>query len=539
MSPLWTILLAIGTPLGKALPIWAHLLGVVFLALTALYAYKLALRLLDGNKVLGFACALLTVVEFRLLWSAQSGLEMTLFTFLSLATIYAYLKNREQLRTALIFCGLALWTRPEGLLLFVALGLDGLIRRIRVREGNLKSWGRSALLFCGFFVPYLLFNLAKSGHLLGNLRTISGAGEPLSFSNYLSSVFLFFSQYHLVALFPFCLLFLLAFVMRMDRSDSFVPVIWSLLFIGAYAVIRPSNLANSIYLLPLLPLVILYALYSLTRFAEYSLKQATLLCGIYCLLIVFGFARLYPKGVYQLSLLPMAGIYLLLLCKHLTESPARQQRWHTALRAGMAVVLIGTVLGFGFYTQQRATAYASDVSNLKQRQIALAGWIDTNAPEDAVIATDSPGTLGFFANRRVLGIENFTVYSSVVDSVTQMRQRQVDYLLPFTPSTRQIASQAGLQTAYTSGSGGGCCSSPDAVYTLQSTLQSEPQVPQQGAPASCCGGSRPIGLDASAASQGGAGSCCEGQTNDCCGTSTTGQKSGDCCGSSGNPKANK
>ena len=74
----------LGTPLWLA----AKVYGVLFGAVAAVLAWRLALRL-TGAPIAALATGALTALDGRLLWAAPSGMEVTLFATLSLAAFLA------------------------------------------------------------------------------------------------------------------------------------------------------------------------------------------------------------------------------------------------------------------------------------------------------------------------------------------------------------------------------------------------------------------------------------------------------------------
>ena len=87
-SPLWVLLLAVAAVLGAPLWLAAKVYGVLFLAVAAALAWRLALRL-TGAPMAALVTGALTALDGRLLWAAPSGMEVTLFAALSLAAFLA------------------------------------------------------------------------------------------------------------------------------------------------------------------------------------------------------------------------------------------------------------------------------------------------------------------------------------------------------------------------------------------------------------------------------------------------------------------
>jgi len=116
-SPLWVLLLVPSYWSGVDPVVWAYALGVVFLVLGGLTVYRWLLSFTDEYAaMLG---GLLYVSSGRMVWSALSGMEITLTAFLMIFT--AYLAHRARHGgskpvAAGIFAALATYARPEGYL---------------------------------------------------------------------------------------------------------------------------------------------------------------------------------------------------------------------------------------------------------------------------------------------------------------------------------------------------------------------------------------------------------------------------------------
>ena len=251
ISPLWVALLAIGTLLGDRMPLWVHLLGGICLALTILYVYKLSLRIFSGSSSLAFACAVLTALEWRLIFSALSGMETMLFAFPSILAIYLYLKEREYPLLAVIIAGTLVLVRPEAMLLFLAMMIDYVYHRFRAKETLKRQFAILLGLYFAIVIPVLIFNLIIGRHILSNAFYTSFSPDRLSsISQYFLDAFRFFSQWHLVFLFSF---FIFAFIAFLDKDFFILPIVWFLLLVVAYAVFPNLRYAQGYHLVPLLP----------------------------------------------------------------------------------------------------------------------------------------------------------------------------------------------------------------------------------------------------------------------------------------------
>ncbi|MGQ9593863.1 MAG: hypothetical protein ACUVXH_04955, partial [Anaerolineae bacterium] len=129
-SPLWTLLLVPGHLLGVDPRAWAYALGTALLLGSGWLVWRTghALGLPEGAA---WSLGALVVTEWHMVWAALSGMETSLFAFLSLVLFWRFLRAAEaprwtawQAGTLGLLAGLLVLTRPDGLLLapWLALG---------------------------------------------------------------------------------------------------------------------------------------------------------------------------------------------------------------------------------------------------------------------------------------------------------------------------------------------------------------------------------------------------------------------------------
>lgn len=120
-STLWTSLLTLGFLLPVSPLAWAKLLGIGGFLATVIACDRLAAHL--GARGLGRSLASLWVASTHwLVWSALSGMEIILFSALSLWGLSKHLEERREPRLlpwSLVLFALAALARPEGYLLLL------------------------------------------------------------------------------------------------------------------------------------------------------------------------------------------------------------------------------------------------------------------------------------------------------------------------------------------------------------------------------------------------------------------------------------
>ena len=82
-APAWSALLSLAYLLKVNPQLWAYLWGVIFHLASAMCAARLSYRFF-GDLRAAWAVGVITVLEWHLAWGALSGMEISLFTFISI-----------------------------------------------------------------------------------------------------------------------------------------------------------------------------------------------------------------------------------------------------------------------------------------------------------------------------------------------------------------------------------------------------------------------------------------------------------------------
>jgi hypothetical protein len=169
-SLLWVLLLAGGHALGLSMHVLAKVLGMASLATVGVGLYLLLCPV--WRPIPALAGALLVALSGNMLWFALSGMETMLFLALGVLALLIYREERwGWLGVAL---GLITLTRPEGLVLAVAIGCIELWRHRGIKRGIVAA-GLICALICGPWFGYLLWRT-------GCVLPTSAVGKQLSFS---------------------------------------------------------------------------------------------------------------------------------------------------------------------------------------------------------------------------------------------------------------------------------------------------------------------------------------------------------------------
>lgn len=399
-SPAWTVLLSIGHVLSVDPIHWSLLWGAIFHILTAVIAYQLSLLYFDHRWLAAWS-AVITALEWHLVWAALSGMETTLFVALTL--LYLYLIQTQWQRTWLMGSvgGLLFLVRPEGTLLVAIAGLKVLWMRRR-------DWGRVAkdliLMGVAFLIvigPLMIFNTIVSGRPLpGTFRAKFvqwiapwTVGKGL---DYWRQLFIWF--FLRGSLFLFSPLALIGVWLAWRRRSDLIPAVaWLLSLPVAYTFLMPSLGERGRYVMPLIPVVIILGGWVILEFFEST----------------------------QLKRLAWAGVAL------------------------------ATLMTLAFWING-PRAYVIHVRGIESQHMEVARWLRTHTPPDAVIATQDIGVLAYFSDRRLIDMAGLTepavvpIMHQPEQMAAYIRRRGGEYVVVFPSYYQSLIEGQNLELVFVS-----------------------------------------------------------------------------------------
>ena len=369
-SPLFGFLLAVAYlagVTGEGLVACALALGMVWLGLIAALSYGLFSRVAVGteiDKAWGLVAAVLVLLTGPVSWACFNGMETGVFTALTLAALYAFL--RERMGLAAVFVALAGLTRTEGLI------LSGLLWSAILFRGFLSDTDRpgrdmalsSAAVLVGL-TPYLI-NWLLTG-------TPSSAG--IRAKSWLLNV-------------PF-------YPKDIARSIllSFRRIILGRFLAGDAWFVPPGTLVFSILGWTILARRRHWAQLwtTVSWFLVGTLSTATLITAT------------WHMGRYQAPLTPVAIVVATYGLAFL---------WHTGSRAWQHVAIGALVLYMAiascYSSFYHAKRYRLSVRTMTQQQLTIADWIRDSLPTNACVGVHDTGSLRYVGQRPTYDVIGLT-----------------------------------------------------------------------------------------------------------------------------------
>jgi hypothetical protein len=378
-SPLWTILLAIGYLLKLAPYIWPFFLGWVLLTLLGIQAESVTRKLVSTYRARLPWVGFFFVTVWHLTWSAVSGMETLLQGYIFLYVLSTLLVNPNRYLALGFLTGLSIWVRPDGITLLGPL----IFTAFMIEKRDKQRWNEIAKILIGFsalFVPYLLFNLALSGHPLPNTFYAKQAeyqaawislGLTYRINNYLMPIL----ASPFIALLPGAVIWMSRRIRSWDWA-AIATLLWFVGYIGLYFLRLPAY-QHGRYIIPAFPILYLWGVLGLVEYVT------------------------SPKANRRISLVwtSLTG----LLCLLFTIVAARQN--------------------------------AADVAWIEKEMVGTAKWVEENLPPDALLAVHDIGALGYFDQHPIIdlaGLVSPDVVPFIRDQdriAAYLDQRGADYLV--------------------------------------------------------------------------------------------------------------
>ena len=365
-SPLWVVILAGFSFITSNYIFNSVFLSALFHMLSCIFIYKISLEIFTKNestketaKYISLMVVFITILTGRFAWAGLSGMETTMFTFLTIAGIYAHILNLEQKRFTLlpgILFALATVSRPEGFLLFGLYILDVVI--VSLKEKNFKKIIvpilAGIIIFVAITTPYFIFShFTSESFLPTTFRGQGGTIHLLPNKTYILKTLEFLLSDNIAT----TLLYLTGgvFYIVNFRKQYFGQLrilnlifLWVILLPIVSAFLIPNYRHHGRYMMPLLPFINLIALYML-----FSIRDKV-------------------KDI------------------KIKEFLSR--------RTALVIVLCFSV----FYYFIFARAIGMNTQNINDQQVELANWVKENVGPNETIALNDIGAITFISNNKIV-----------------------------------------------------------------------------------------------------------------------------------------
>jgi hypothetical protein len=383
-------------------------------------------RELGLSRGLALLAAGWTATSSWLVWSALSGMEVPLFTLLTLWGLLLHVRelgSPRPLGVSALVLSLAALVRPEGLLLLVLAALDRILGygegRWQIRAGVAQGIAYLALFALIIVGPMIVFNLAVSGSPLPSTYEtkagISGEAGVLRL-RYLYLVFgIFFQAQPIAALLAAGGGVALLSRLGSKQDRGLLPFLWVLALPMAYGFLTPADkplLGNfGRYFFPLLPVIAVLGALCLSFLT--SSWPGRLALG----------RRRIPLSYVMVALLLAPG-------------------------------MVRTVYGAGRFVQS--------VGNVSDSDVAMARWLGERVDSRALIAVNDIGAMGYFLENPLLdlaGIVTPEVHGYVRKSLEEvgdwqpglielLSDRRPDFVVVFPEWFPALASRPGFRPVF-------------------------------------------------------------------------------------------
>ncbi|MEE9553889.1 MAG: hypothetical protein V3W18_06285 [candidate division Zixibacteria bacterium] len=487
-APLWTLMVTIfwiiAGPVAGGIAA-----GVISEWLAIIGIYKLA-TLLAKDRTIALFTALTSILLWPVIWGSLSGMEVGLFTALTIWGLFLYFRSRRfsdiYIYSAYLCFTLSFLARPETAVFLGAVILRDLYEWIKSENKTLIPWGIRLLVIILPLLPYFIFNYQTTGSIfpLTYNAKIKHKGLLSSLLNLdtkriikaltIFPVFYFQDFYRKVlTLNPVVILAIIPGFIRLipgnnhDRSKRIMLVLSILMYLPLMGSFVPMYTATfqgfrtSSNLLPLLVFVGALGLFPNTILEYRKIRKGLLIAAVALIAVgistgivfksidqtiapqlledptkldsdeylrLYDFAKDTGFGAAIFGGLILAGFFML---------SSRFQKFQMSKikiwRNGIAIAAI--IAGLA-NTIPRAATYADNVKNINECDVEAGLYLGRLAQPGDIVAINDVGAIGYYSNMEILDLKGlispeFTIEMIDNDSLEfeyMSREKQVDYL---------------------------------------------------------------------------------------------------------------
>lgn len=349
-SPLWTVLLSIGTLLHISPLFWAFFLGSTLLWITAILVEVISRTQIDSYRPVFPWAGSIVLLEWHLVWASVSGMETLLFSFLVLFLFYLLLLEEPGFFAVGLLVGISIWVRPDGLILLGPAFLVGITTKSSINQ-LIKNLLKVFTGFSFIFLPYILFNLNISGDPWPTTFYAKQAEYAsvldFSFFQHIGALLLQLGVGIGILLLPGFIILIVSAI-KNRQFDFLAILLWLTTTVGLYAWRLPESYQHGRYLIP-------------------------------CMVVFNTFGMVGMINYFQ----------------------SKRTGWQFVLDKTWVIssaVVLFCFWGFG------SLVYARDVAFIESEMVDTARWIAVNIPKGDSIATHDIGAMGYFGNHPIIDL---------------------------------------------------------------------------------------------------------------------------------------
>ena len=355
-SPLWIIILSIPFLFSHALALpYALILGSVFFLLSLIELYKHCIKL-GFDSVYSLFITVITMLCGRLLWSALSGMEITLFCYLSILIFRNHLSEIESGKLTVangLFLGIAANTRPETYLLAGIYYISSVILLRKNIKQNINNLLLSALIFIVLIIPYPIFCYVYTGKFLpstyeGQVGTVKFLPD---FKYLVETGKLFVKDNVLIVFLWFTSMGYFIYTLLTKKADKkFLMInLWVILLPAVSSIAAPNWRHHGRYLIPLIPFINIISIYILRKI-------------------------------------------------HIYIQSKEFKKYNLLRKISIALVLIFSLNS----TVVFANALGWNVENINNQQVKTANWLKISLPDEKAFGMNDIGAITFITKKYVV-----------------------------------------------------------------------------------------------------------------------------------------
>ena len=411
-SPLWAIVVgstfAIVGPLGIGIVAVAKLLGIMFSIVAGWLTMRIVWQL-SRQRRLGIFAGALVAIEPSYAFAAVSGMEVQLFSLISLASVWMFLQGR--LRTTGILFGLMILARPEGYVVFGLAVATAIARRMWQRDRLELINNEDVRELVALVGPTIILGGAWAAYNY----TVNGTPWP---NTYLAKS----QEMGLIPIGNIINVLQGYFHHLSFFAGVAFPITMLAVVVGGIWVLRTYSFAGAP--LVMVPVGMTYAVGSSFPLTDqtwnfFTRRYLDAIIPILVILMIMGFLRIWRKFHYWRE----------------TRAPIDQREAHI-FNFGLNIVFVAAVIlpfiALPSDWQRLSNDYSWNSKNVHDIDVGMALWIDENLPADARIGVGDAGAMRFFGNRFTYDLVGLNTSSAIGrPPLEYAEEKKIDYLFVF------------------------------------------------------------------------------------------------------------